>query len=39
MKNIVSALLVLAALMSNVAMANDCHPDEHKDDHGKCVKK
>jgi hypothetical protein len=39
MKKIVTALFVLAALMSNVAFANDCHPDEHKDEHGKCVKK
>jgi hypothetical protein len=39
MKKIVSVLFVLASLMSNMAFASDCHPDEHKDDHGKCVKK
>lgn len=39
MKKIVSALFVLATLMSNVVVASECHPDEHKDDHGHCVKK
>lgn len=39
MKKIAAALFVLATLMSNVAFAQDCHPDEHKDDHGHCVKK
>lgn len=39
MKKIVTALFVLATLMSNVVVASECHPDEHKDDHGHCVKK
>lgn len=38
MKKIVSALFVLATLMSNVVLASDCKPGEHKDDHGHCVK-
>ena len=39
MKKILSALFVLESLVSNMAFARDCHPDEHKDDHGHCVKK
>jgi hypothetical protein len=39
MKKFASVLFVLATLVSNMAFANDCHPDEHKDDHGHCVKK
>ena len=39
MQKILSAMFVLSVLLSNVAFASDCHPDEHKDDHGHCVKK
>lgn len=31
MKKIAAALFVLATLLSNVAFAQDCHPEEHKE--------